>query len=285
MTTAEEMPVNETVAMYRRSCASDLHMPTGVLFVNRVHDGGSVARRRAQRRRRGAAAARPSDALLAGALAARARRKSAGRRSTQRYRARLRRRGRLPMVELPFLFARGVRLRRVCALSAERLTAPLAARRAPPDGAPVKDARRAWSRATSVIVCAGSGGVGKTTTAAALAPGARGRAGARSVLTIDPARRLADSLGLAALGNERARRARRMLRAHGSSRARSTAMMLDQKGAWDALVERHAPSDEVRERILANRFYQHLSQSFAGSQEYMAVEQLVASCTPAGATT
>jgi anion-transporting ArsA/GET3 family ATPase len=52
------------------------------------------------------------------------------------------------------------------------------------------------------------------------------------------------------------------------------AMMLDQKGAWDALVERHAPSAEVRERILKNRFYQHLSQSFAGSQEYMAIEEL-----------
>lgn len=53
-----------------------------------------------------------------------------------------------------------------------------------------------------------------------------------------------------------------------------TAMMLDQKGSWDQLIERHAPSPEVRDRILRNRFYQHLSQSFAGSQEYMAVEQL-----------
>src|SRR5262249_47952361 len=53
-----------------------------------------------------------------------------------------------------------------------------------------------------------------------------------------------------------------------------TAMMLDQKGSWDELVERHAPNAEVRERILDNRFYRQLSQSFAGSQEYMAVEQL-----------
>jgi anion-transporting ArsA/GET3 family ATPase len=51
-------------------------------------------------------------------------------------------------------------------------------------------------------------------------------------------------------------------------------MMLDQKGAWDSLVERHAPSPEVRDRILKNRFYQNLSQSFAGSQEYMAMEEL-----------
>src|SRR5690606_32325348 len=52
------------------------------------------------------------------------------------------------------------------------------------------------------------------------------------------------------------------------------AMMLDHKGAWDAPVERYAPSEEVRTRILANRVYQHLSESFAGSQEYMASEQL-----------
>jgi anion-transporting ArsA/GET3 family ATPase len=51
-------------------------------------------------------------------------------------------------------------------------------------------------------------------------------------------------------------------------------MMLDQKGAWDQLVERHAPSPEVRDRILNNRFYMHLSQAFAGSHEYMAIEQL-----------
>ena len=87
------------------------------------------------------------------------------------------------------------------------------------------------------------------------------------VLTIDPARRLADALGLRTLGNE----ARAVEHAGGGS---LSAMMLDQKGAWDALVERYAPSAEVRERILANRFYQHLSESFAGSQEYMAIEQL-----------
>jgi anion-transporting ArsA/GET3 family ATPase len=66
-----------------------------------------------------------------------------------------------------------------------------------------------------------------------------------------------------------------LLRAQGIDAAGSlSAMMLDQKGAWDSLVERHAPSAEIRERILKNRFYQHLSQSFAGSQEYMAVEEL-----------
>jgi anion-transporting ArsA/GET3 family ATPase len=117
-----------------------------------------------------------------------------------------------------------------------------------------------------VVICAGSGGVGKTTTAAALAVyGAE--AGRRTmVMTIDPARRLADALGLRSLGNQA-----RKVRLGGAS---LEAMMLDQKGAWDALVERYAPSREVRQRILANRFYQHLSESFAGSQEYMAIEQL-----------
>ena len=118
-----------------------------------------------------------------------------------------------------------------------------------------------------VVVCAGSGGVGKTTTAAALALHAAMEGRRTMVMTIDPARRLADALGLHTVGNEPC-----AVDVPGSGSL--TAMMLDQKGAWDALVERYAPSAEVRQRILANRFYQHLSESFAGSQEYMAVEQL-----------
>jgi len=117
-----------------------------------------------------------------------------------------------------------------------------------------------------VVICAGSGGVGKTTTAAALAVHGADQGRRTIVMTIDPARRLADALGLRNLGNS----ARKVNIGGGSL----SAMMLDQKGAWDALVERYAPSDEVRQRILANRFYQHLSESFAGSQEYMAIEQL-----------
>lgn len=117
-----------------------------------------------------------------------------------------------------------------------------------------------------VVICAGSGGVGKTTTAAALAVHGAEQGRRTMVMTIDPARRLADALGLRSLGNE----ARRVRIGGGSL----DAMMLDQKGAWDKLVERYAPSPEVRQRILGNRFYQHLSGSFAGSQEYMAIEQL-----------
>jgi len=120
-----------------------------------------------------------------------------------------------------------------------------------------------------IVVCAGSGGVGKTTTAASLAVYAA-LAGRRTmVMTIDPAKRLANALGVRTLGGIDA-----AVTVDGLPKGRLSAMMLDQKGAWDEMVERHAPSEEVRQRILENRFYQHLSQSFAGSQDYMAIEQL-----------
>ena len=125
-----------------------------------------------------------------------------------------------------------------------------------------------------IVVSAGSGGVGKTTVAASLSLwGALG--GRRTVvLTIDPARRLATSLGLETLGSVPHEIPAQLFRDQGLTPTGSlSAMMLDQKGAWDALVERHAPA-EARARILENPFYQNLSQTFAGSQEYMAIEQL-----------
>jgi anion-transporting ArsA/GET3 family ATPase len=125
-----------------------------------------------------------------------------------------------------------------------------------------------------IVISAGSGGVGKTTVAASI--GLWGALSGRRtvVLTIDPARRLATSLGLATLGSEPSEIPAELFRQAGLEPGGGlSAMMLDQKGAWDALVERHAPP-EARERILANPFYQHLSQTFAGSQEYMAIEQL-----------
>lgn len=126
-----------------------------------------------------------------------------------------------------------------------------------------------------VVICVGSGGVGKTTTSAAIALWGAAQGRRAVVLTIDPARRLADSLGLGALGDEPRLVDPEVLARHGiAARGTLAAMMLDQKGAWDRLVARHAPSDEVRERILRNRFYLNLSQSFAGSYEYMAIEQL-----------
>jgi len=121
--------------------------------------------------------------------------------------------------------------------------------------------------AHDVVVCTGSGGVGKTTLAAAL--GLLGAAQKRRtvVLTIDPARRLANALGMRELGNA-------PTPVELDEKGSLDAMMLDQKGAWDAMVERYAPSPEVRDQIYANAFYRHLSESFAGSQEYMAIEQL-----------
>jgi anion-transporting ArsA/GET3 family ATPase len=120
-----------------------------------------------------------------------------------------------------------------------------------------------------VVICAGSGGVGKTTTAASLAVRAA-LAGKRTmVLTIDPAKRLANALGLQALGSVNT-----AVPVEDVPEGMLSAMILDQKGAWDEMVERHVPSAEIRTRILNNHFYQHLSQSFAGSQEYMAIEQL-----------
>jgi anion-transporting ArsA/GET3 family ATPase len=125
-----------------------------------------------------------------------------------------------------------------------------------------------------VVVTAGSGGVGKTTVAASVALWGALVGRRTVVITIDPARRLASSMGLGTLGEGEREVppdvfARQGLEVRGSL----AAMMLDQKGAWDALVERHAPP-EARARILANPFYQHLSQTFAGSHEYMAIEQL-----------
>jgi anion-transporting ArsA/GET3 family ATPase len=126
-----------------------------------------------------------------------------------------------------------------------------------------------------VVCCVGSGGVGKTTTAAALALRAA-MAGKRSlVLTIDPARRLANSLGLKALGNRETRVDETHFRAAGlRPRGEMYAMMLDLKLTWDELVQRQAPAPERARQILENRLYQKLSTAMAGSLEYMAMEKV-----------
>jgi len=127
-----------------------------------------------------------------------------------------------------------------------------------------------------VCICAGSGGVGKTTTSAAIAVGMAARGMKVAVLTIDPAKRLADSLGLPELGNEERRVDPKLFQAAGidMNGGELWAMMLDAKATFDELVRRHAPDEETRDRILANRVYQQLSAALAGSQEYMAMEKL-----------
>jgi len=129
-------------------------------------------------------------------------------------------------------------------------------------------------RDKSVIVCVGPGGVGKTTVSASLALAGALSGRGSLVCTIDPARRLANSLGMAALGNAEARIPDSALAEVGlRPPAPLHAMMLDMKQAWDALIRRYAPPDS-QEKILSNRFYQSLSTALAGSQEYVALEKL-----------
>jgi len=126
-----------------------------------------------------------------------------------------------------------------------------------------------------VCICAGSGGVGKTTTSAAIATGMAARGLKVCVLTIDPAKRLADSLGLEELGNEARRVDPSLIEEQGVEiKGELWAMMLDAKATFDDLVRRHAPDQETRERVLSNRIYQQISNALAGSQEYMAMEKL-----------
>ena len=126
-----------------------------------------------------------------------------------------------------------------------------------------------------ICICAGSGGVGKTTTAAAIATGMAARGLKVCVLTIDPAKRLADSLGLEELGNEARRVDPSLFEAQGiEMEGELWAMMLDAKATFDELVRRHAPDEETRDRVLSNRIYEQISNALAGSQEYMAMEKL-----------
>lgn len=126
-----------------------------------------------------------------------------------------------------------------------------------------------------ICICAGSGGVGKTTTSAAIALGMVDRGLNVCVLTIDPAKRLADSLGLDQLGNEASRVDPKLLEENGvTGNGELWAMMLNAKETFDALVARHAEDEEARDRVLGNRIYQQISGALAGSQEYMAMEKL-----------
>lgn len=127
-----------------------------------------------------------------------------------------------------------------------------------------------------VVVCAGSGGVGKTTTSASIAIGMAARGLKVAVLTIDPAKRLADSLGLAELGTELRQVDPALFTPQGLELTGELhAAMLDPKRTFDELILRYAPDNETYENILNNRIYQELSNAIAGSQEYMAMEKLL----------
>lgn len=129
---------------------------------------------------------------------------------------------------------------------------------------------------TRCLVCVGTGGVGKTSTSAALAIEAARRGKRTVVLTIDPAKRLANALGLPEIGSVEAEVSAEAFRAAGIEppSGKLTAMMLDIKEAWDDVVTRYHPDPEQRQKLLDNRLYHALSTALAGSQEYMAMEKL-----------
>ena len=126
-----------------------------------------------------------------------------------------------------------------------------------------------------VIVCAGAGGVGKTTTAAAIAMQAAIDGKRAAVLTIDPARRLASSLGLKELSSEPTKVSpRKFAAADIEVKGELYALMLDTKSTFDKVVTNYAPSPEQAQRIINNRFYRNISGTLSGTQEYMAMEKL-----------
>jgi anion-transporting ArsA/GET3 family ATPase len=122
-------------------------------------------------------------------------------------------------------------------------------------------------RTRSIVICCGSGGVGKTTTAAAMALQAARSGRIACVVTIDPARRLANSLGLDALTNQ-------PTRIEGPWPGELHALMLDPKRTFDDLIQRYSDTAEQAEDIRVNRMYQNLTGTLSGTQEYMAMEKL-----------
>ncbi|MDW5597285.1 ArsA-related P-loop ATPase [Conexibacter stalactiti] len=133
-----------------------------------------------------------------------------------------------------------------------------------------------WLDGVRVCICGGSGGVGKTTTSAAIATGMAARGLKVCVVTIDPAQRLANALGLDTLGNEPHRVEPAPFAAAGAPLGDGElwALQLDAKRTFDDLIERLSPDERTREEILSNRIYRELSGAVAGSQEFTAIAKL-----------
>jgi anion-transporting ArsA/GET3 family ATPase len=126
-----------------------------------------------------------------------------------------------------------------------------------------------------ICICAGAGGVGKTTAAAAIAIGLAARGQRVAVVTIDPAQRLADALGLDALSNEPRRVSAEHLAPTGVElRGELWAMVLDPKRTFDELIERLAPDADTRKRVLENHVYHEISSAVGASHEFSAVAKL-----------
>ena len=239
----EEMPVNETAAL-ERTLVEDVGVS-----VDRVYMNGLYPERftRAELER--------IDAVVHAGQRRRSRRVPRGAH-------------REPPCERPARAARPARRARPCAASD-----PAVHVRAASSGSTSSESSRAslgehlmagvaeLLEGKRVCICAGSGGVGKTTSSAAIAAGMAARGKKVAVLTIDPAKRLADSLGLPELGNEERRVDPALFSDAGveTDGGELWAMMLDAKATFDELVRRHAPDAETRDRILSNRIYQQLS--------------------------
>ncbi|HEX8803338.1 MAG TPA: ArsA-related P-loop ATPase [Acidimicrobiales bacterium] len=148
-----------------------------------------------------------------------------------------------------------------------------ATRRARP---PVETSLEPLLAAKEIVICCGSGGVGKTTTAAAAAAMATAHLGGKVlVITVDPARRLANALGLERFGNVETRVPPELFRAAGvEPRGELWAAMLDTKQSWDELVRTHAPDAATRDAILANPLYDNITGRFVQSHDYIAMERL-----------
>jgi anion-transporting ArsA/GET3 family ATPase len=131
--------------------------------------------------------------------------------------------------------------------------------------------------AKEIVICCGSGGVGKTTTAAAAAAMAAANLGGKVlVITVDPARRLANALGLERFGNVETQISSEHFAAAGVAEPRGElwAAMLDTKQSWDELVRAHAPDAATRDAILANPLYANITSRFVQSHDYIAMERL-----------
>jgi len=277
-TLAEEMPVREAMELITL-CRDELRMDVGPVLVNR-----RVPKHFTEAELIGAEAARRRGALSAGAghLLDEAGRLRSELASQKEALEPLRQR-QLPLLEIPRVAQASYDADALLTAVAGFLALPRQAPSAVPAARQVAPGGRAGGAAApeplrldvrqvvgnhKIVICCGSGGVGKTTSAAALAVLAAQQGCKALVMTIDPARRLAQAMGLDALSHD----AQRVpLEAPGEL----WAMMLDSKHAFDELVETHAPNARVKEAIFANHYYQQLSTSLGGSRELMAMEQVL----------
>jgi anion-transporting ArsA/GET3 family ATPase len=152
----------------------------------------------------------------------------------------------------------------------------MARHRSAPEAQPLPHSLGQLLAAKEIAIACGPGGVGKTTTAAAAGVMAAVHQGGKVlVLTVDPAKRLANALGLEGIGNTERRVPEEAFRAAGlKPRGELWAAMLDTKQSWDALIRRHAPDPQTRDEILANPLYQNISGRFVQSHDYIAMERL-----------